>query len=71
MLSQFHVFRILDLIKIHKTLKYDHTQMAFIGKINLDKLVKFNSQGVERIAVRYSFKRGDFMRYALMADLPV
>jgi hypothetical protein len=32
---------------------------------------KLSIQGVERIAVRYSFKRGDFMRYALMADLPV
>jgi hypothetical protein len=31
-----------------------------IGKVQL--------QGVERIAVRYSFKRGEFMRYALMAD---
>jgi hypothetical protein len=38
------------------------------GNRKLGRKIRSQLQGVERIAVRYSFKRSEFMRYVLMAD---
>jgi hypothetical protein len=46
----------------------DQYWLSFDFKIGRSFYIYIN-QGIERIAVRYSWKRDEIMRYGLMADL--
>jgi hypothetical protein len=76
--TQIHWFDIIFSFQVHYLLYLNYTThdilvfCLFRNRQEQGVYRRFPSyQGVERIAVRYSFKRGDFMRYALIADLPM
>jgi hypothetical protein len=51
-----------------KNIRKNRTLFGSARSAGIRLLKKMHCQGVERIAVRYSFKRGEIMRYEIMAD---